>query len=211
MIHDTAGGVSAAGKFWRVPPQWPGESVFVIAGGPSVKLQKIESLRGRRVIVINSSCDTAPWADYLFFMDARVWRKNRAGVDAFQGQLVTTSAVPEKRALRLHKRKPEDGFASDPGEVMGRRTTLSLVLNAIAHMGGRRRVVLLGADGKMSAAGERNHYEPLAAHRPGTFEDQRAELALTVKPLEALGIEVFNASPGSALPFWPIVNLEDVI
>lgn len=206
-------GVSAGGtpEFWRVEPEWLGQTSFVVCGGPSVATQNLDLLRGRRVIVINSSCYAVPWADYLFFIDARWWRENRAGCQAFQGRIVTVAATHEPRALRLKKRKPEDGFASRRDEVMGRRTSVCCVLNMLAHLGVAR-IVLLGADGKFGANGKRNHHDPHKwPHLTGTFEQQRAELALTVKPLAALGIEVFNASPGSALPFWPIVSMEDVL
>lgn len=207
----TAGLRPGEPSFWCVPREWSDQAAFVIAGGPSVGSQNIEALRGRKVIVINSSCYAAPWADYLFFLDARWWRDNRAGCDAFRGRIVTVAATHEARALRLKKRLPEHGFASAPDEVTGRRTSLSCVLNMLAHQGVAR-IVLLGADGRFGAGGARNHHAPHRwTHRPGTFEDQRAELARTVKPLASLGIEVFNASPGSALPFWPIVKLEDYL
>lgn len=206
-----AGGLRPASPFWSVPRQWQDETAFVIAGGPSVLSQNVEALRGRKVIVINSSCYCAPWADYLFFMDARWWRENRAGCDAFQGKLVTTAATHDPRALRLKKRVPEHGFASDPSEVTGRRSTVSLVLNALAHMGVAR-IVLLGVDGRLGLGGRRNHHaDHKWTHRPKTWVEQRNELREFVKPLRERGIEVVNASPGSALPFWPIVKLEDYL
>lgn len=215
LLSTATAGVRAGGstpEFWSVPREWEGETAFVIAGGPSVLSQNVEALRGRRVIVINSSCYTAPWADYLFFIDAPWWRANKAAAGSFKGRVVTVSSPYDPRILRLKKRKPEDCFATSPDEVMCRRTSLTAVLNMLAHLAPGSRVVLLGADGKFGEDGRRNHHAPhKKQHRPGTWQDQRVELALTVKPLRALGIEVFNASPGSALPFWPIVKLEDFL
>lgn len=191
-----------------MPREWEGEIAFVIAGGPSVAQQNLELLRGRKVIAINSSCYRAPWADYLFYRDARWWRANRAGCDAFQGRIVTVSPPYDPRILRLRWRKPEQGFADSADEVMGNRTSLACVLNMLAHQAPAR-IVLTGADGKMGPGGRRNHHARHNwPHRPGTWQAQRRELALTVEPLRARGIEVFNASPGSALPFWPVVSLE---
>jgi hypothetical protein len=212
LTSATTAGVRAGGSpFWTIEPEWHGEIAFVIAGGPSVLSQNVDRLGGRKVIVINSSCYCAPWAEFLFFGDARWWRENRAGCDAFQGRILTTAATHDPRALRLKKRLPEHGFATAPDELTWRRTSLAATLNVIGHLRPDR-VVLLGADGRFSKDGRRNHHAPHKwAHRNGTWEDQRAELALTVKPLRALGIDVLNASPGSALPFWPIVTLEDML
>jgi len=91
-------------EFWTVPRLWPGETVFIIGGGPSVRGQNIEALRGRRVIAINSSYLVAPWADYLIFADERWWAGdhrlpggNRSDVLAkFKGEIVSAcgTSVP---------------------------------------------------------------------------------------------------------------------
>ena len=57
--------------FWSVPREWPGETAFIVGGGPSVLGQDLDALRGRRVIVINSSVYAVPGADFLFFDDHR--------------------------------------------------------------------------------------------------------------------------------------------
>ena len=45
------------------------QTVFIVAGGASVLEHDLEALRGRRVIVINSSVHAVPFADYLYFGD----------------------------------------------------------------------------------------------------------------------------------------------
>ena len=66
---------------WSVPRAWPGETAYIVAGGPSVAWQDLGLLRGRRVIAVNSSWEAVPWAAILLFADLRWWQANavRAG------------------------------------------------------------------------------------------------------------------------------------
>ncbi len=201
---------------------WVGETAFVIAGGPSVAAQPLDRLRGRRVIVINSSFERVPWADILFFHDDRWWRRYGAKVLAtFPGEIYTTWAVNNARVKRLRNSKPAKRrdrkplplqLSSDPRAVPMRRTSVAGALN-IACIKGVTRIVCLGLDGKFGPNGERNHYASpyIWAHSRDTWERHQADLAPLVPQIEALGIKVVNASPGSAWTLWPIVALEDVL
>ena len=58
-------------SYWSIPPEWTGETAFLLGGGPSLKGFNAECLRGRRVIAINNSWELAPWADVLYFCDEK--------------------------------------------------------------------------------------------------------------------------------------------
>src|SRR6266404_2056010 len=90
-----AAGARADG-FWTVTPEWQGETAFLICGGPSVLDQNIDLLRGRKVMVVNSSCYRIPWADILFFGDERWGREYSEAVDAFRGRVVSVRETPLK-------------------------------------------------------------------------------------------------------------------
>src|SRR5215831_6985912 len=79
--------------FHRIEAEWATETAFIIAGGPSVLNYDLEMLRGRNVIVINSSIHAVPWANFLYFGDWRWWNEpeNRAAVECFPGRVITTS------------------------------------------------------------------------------------------------------------------------
>jgi hypothetical protein len=62
---------------WNVTPEWAGETVFIVAGGPSVAAQNLDVLAGRKVIAVNSSYERVPGADVLFFGDCRWWDEHR--------------------------------------------------------------------------------------------------------------------------------------
>jgi hypothetical protein len=71
----------------QVSRAWEGKTVVCIAGGPSLTKEQLELVRAARerdavrVIVINDAYLIAPWADVLYFADARWAKWHVQGVD----------------------------------------------------------------------------------------------------------------------------------
>lgn len=200
----------------KIAPEWKGLPVFIVAGGPSVATQNLELLRGHKVIAINSSFETVPWADILFFADVRWWAVKRQKVlDTFKGQVVSVYEHREQalgpNILQFRKRKPP-GLAVDADQLAMRRTSLSGATNLAFHLGASS-IIWLGADGRME--GNRSHHH--TPHdgwkfRPERWPAHHEELKTIVEPLKARGVPVINASPGSA---WgdlaPVMTLEQAL
>jgi hypothetical protein len=204
-------------QFWPVPREWEKECCFIIGGGPSVLGVDLEALRGRRVIVINSSVYAVPWADFLYFGDWRWWHEpdNRAAVASFRGRVVTVSRMcsEDKKVLMCRATKPP-GLAHERDSLVQKWTSLTAATNLAAHLvGPGGTIVWLGADGKSAADGRAWHHKPhrwpLKAER---YDRHRADLASMVEPLRTMGITLWNASPGSAYAdLWPVISLQDVL
>lgn len=200
-----------------IAPEWPGAVSFIVAGGPSFASQDHELLRWRRVIAINSSWKSVPFADFLFFGDDRWWRQYSAEVLAgFRGRIATcAAAVHHPRLMKLRRIKPAVRLSNDRGEVMMRRTSLTGAINLAVHLGSRA-IVLLGVDGKAAEDGRTHHHEPyppaLTNGRANQWAEQREDIECAAASLKAIGIPVFNASPGSALAdLWPVMSLPQAI
>jgi hypothetical protein len=203
--------------FWRVEREWPGETVFIVGGGPSVLGQDLGLLRGRRVIVINSSVFAVPWADFLFFGDWRWWNEpeNKAAIAGFAGRVVTTSRmVSDKKVLTCHKANPP-GLALARDSLMQKWTSLTAATNLAAHLvGPGGTIVWLGADGQLAADGRQHHYDKPHRwpYRPGCYDKQHADLVTILPSLRTLRISLFNASPGTAwAEIAPVVSLQDML
>lgn len=198
---------------WACEREWDGEPVFIIAGGPSVKQQNLELLRGRKVIVINSSVHVVPWADILFFGDSRWWAEaeNRKAVEAFKGIAITTANITKPGRVKIMGKAPATGLALDKHKAAMRRTSLTGAINIAFHRGANP-IVLLGADGKRAADGASHHHK---AHRwpprNGCWDEQKKDIVALVKPLRDKGVTVLNASPGSAWTMWPVMTLVDAL
>jgi hypothetical protein len=202
--------------FWRVEREWPGETAFIVGGGPSVLEQDLELLRGRRVIVINSSVFAVPWADFLFFGDWRWWHEpeNKAAIAGFAERVVTTSRmVSDSKVLTCRKTNPP-GLALARDSLMQKWTSLTAATNLAAHLvGPGGTIVWLGADGKHAADGRTHHHKP---HRwpfkLGAYDKQRADLITIIPSLRTLRISLFNASPGTVwVDLAPVVSLQDML
>lgn len=191
---------------WTVEPEWQGETVWIIGGGPSVADLDLSALQGRRVIAVNSSWAVYPAADILFFADARWWGLNRPKVEAgFSGRIATcASGTPSKRLLRLHRMDAQHGLSNIRNTVCVGRTSIQGAMNLAVHLGVSR-IVLVGVDG--GPDGKRtHHHEPHPwPQRPNCWGEQIANLGKTVPHLERLGVEVVNANPASQVPWWRLV------
>jgi hypothetical protein len=214
-----------SGPAWFIPPAWAGQTCFIVGGGPSVAVQPIERLRGRRVIALNSSYLAVPFADFLLFADTRWYEQHRGRREfqAFAGQRVTCSPhIHDERIWRLRRRNPP-GLAGELDAVVMSRTVMAAALNMAAHLAAAR-IVMLGLDGQPAPidladlvargfpaelAGRTHHHEPHPwPQREGCWNEQRAELATLVEPLAQRGISVVNASPNTAVDLWPVTPLE---
>jgi hypothetical protein len=200
--------------FWSVPREWPGECCYIIAGGPSVLGHDLEQLRGRRVIVINSSIHAVPWADVCYFGDWRWWNEpeNAAAVMGFGGRIVTVSnMVQTSKVLVCRKGKPP-GLSQDPTCLTQHWTSLTAATNLAAHLVGRGGTIIwLGADGRAAADGRVWHHQP---HRwgphPARYDRHRADIATMVKPLQAMGVTLLIAGPSAYADLWPVVRLQEL-
>lgn len=209
---------------WTVPAPWPGETVFIVAGGPSIREQNLDLLRGRRIIAINSSYlrlpehglppPHLPHLDYLLVGDNRWWKRFGDQVrNSVAFQIVTTAQRMIKdddpQVLKVRKHHPP-GLSGTRNALAMRRTTLSAAINLAAFLAPGGSAVLLGADGKFGADGTRNHHgtNPFP-HRDGCWQRHHDELKTLVAPLQLLRFDVVNASPGSMWgDLWPVMSLE---
>lgn len=200
---------------WTVPREWENQTVFLIGGGPSAADQDVDRLRGRKVIVINSSCTLVPWADVLYFGDERWWRENKEAVAAFVGRTVSASANGSARTLRLDRvvfgKDESPRLSSNPREVAQRRTSMTAAINLAVHFGARS-IVTLGLDGGPSADGRTHHHKPHGwSQRKNCWDEQRSDLGVIAQGLRRLNIPLINCSPGSRVPFWPVTSLAEFL
>lgn len=179
-------------------------------------------LVGRKVIAINTSYQTVPWADYLIFSDDTWWRRHRDKLKNFRGKIVSASKVASGPNIwrRLNRRNPP-GMSDEVGTVTVKWTTMTAAIDMAAQLGAAR-IVALGLDGKGREAGkdkrgrpiiQTHHHEPHpSSNCMKNWKHQRSDLASFVAPLKARNIELLNASPGSALgDLWPITTLEKIL
>jgi len=201
--------------YWLVPPEWCGETVFILGGGPSLKNVDIFSLRNRRVIAINNSWELAPWADILYFCDVRWWNwHGERASRQFEGRyIVTASQLLDDPRGRLLKLTGATGLEKDPSGLRHGSNSGYQVINLAYHLGVKR-IVLLGYDMHVKNG---THWHPgHPSTKPDMYGKSLSDAMLPkfdslVDPLKEAGVEVINATPGSALRCWPIRSLKEAL
>ena len=221
-------------EIWSVPRMWAGETVVIVGNGFPTQ-EQVDFCRGKaRVICINDTFRLAPWADMLYFADAR-WFNEQSGwwgnwpnaddIKRFAGLKVTiensaevTKVDPSVKVLRNDSAKDNGGLCLKPNGIRTGRQSGHQVINIAVHTGVAR-IVLIGfdfddewRDGKSHWFGHHPHDLRKTVHKPGGFYRNIVTplMDTLVKPLDELGIECLNATPGSKLGYFKKVNLHDV-
>ena len=200
-------------KFWSVPRLWDGATVVCLGGGPSLTQEQVDTCRGRaRVIAINDCYLLAPWADLHYHCDKRWfgWHENRPEFRAFKGIKVTLDeqVLKDHPEIRGVKNTGKDGLETKPTGVRTGRNSGYQAINLAVHLGAAR-IVLLGYD--MRFDGKKSHWHgghPVEIQKTVFPNSMLPCFSSLVKPLKELGVEVLNATPGSALTVFPMVELE---
>lgn len=198
-----------------VPREWSGETAFLLGGGPSLRGFDPEVIRGcGRIIAINNSYELCPWADVLYYCDSSWWKRHRiAALRIFTGKYRISIGTSEDDTLRIQPSRTS-GLSQRPGSLChGGNSGYQAI--GLAYLFGASRIVLLGYD--MRVVGERSHWHD--GHPGGTLASQQNALqemflphfASLVEPLQRAGVEVINATPGSALTCWPHRPLGEIL
>jgi hypothetical protein len=118
---------------------WAGETVAVLASGPSLTAELAESVREHRCIVVNHSCRMAPWADMLVALDGNWPQEFRD----FAGMRVT--GVEDEDLDALYIGPSYERITLAPGHVIETRNS-GLTAIRIAAAAGAAKILLLGFD-----------------------------------------------------------------
>jgi hypothetical protein len=209
---------------WVCPRLFEGESVFVLGNGPSLRETRLEGLRARRTVAVNSAALLAPWAQVVFFGDARWWWLNRGWAAGLPGLKVTLSRfwvdadgvrreepVTDVPGVYVMRQKGMNGLCMAPDALTWNLSSGGSAIDLAVHLGARR-VVLVGFDMRCGEDGRRNAV-PNANKCSCKWESMNVE-GMWRRMAEAAmdrGVEIVNATPGSALRTFPMVDLEGVL
>lgn len=204
-------GADGLTPYWPVPRLWTDRTAFVLAGGPSLRGFDFDRLRGREVIAVNAAGYEAPWAPVLFFGDNAWGEANQPLVGSWPGLVCTVSLRSAERgaAVRLVQVVDIDrGFPTRGLVRRGRSSGHTAVALAIAM--GAARVVLLGFDMRSDDEG-RTHYHDRYERRtaPEQLVIFQQHFAGWRDEAGAIGVSIVNATPGSALTEFPMVDIND--
>lgn len=189
-----------------VPRLWPGSTCVILGGGPSLTREQADYARARaKVIAVNNAWELG--ADLLYACDWKWWATYRP---AFRGLKVTQDARVTYPGVVRVPSVTAPGLSLDPLRTHQGMNGGYQAIN-LAVLLGASRIVLLGFD--MRAIDGRRHWHP--DHPPGMnnppferFQVWLRQFRTMLPDLKRAGVEVVNATPGSALDCFPMAPLE---
>lgn len=207
---------------WSVPRLWPGATVALVAGGPSLSLKQIRRIamaraQGRcRAIAVNDAVYPAWWADLCYACDWRWWAKHR-GLPGFGGIRVAIDERPKEPpegcgAVRTVCNTGLAGLEESPEGVRNGRQGGYQAINVAYHLGATR-LVLVGYDMKPGAEGETHwfgRHEDWAVS-PESMKKWVEHFDELADALRARGVEAVNCTPGSAIDVFRRTDLDSVL
>jgi hypothetical protein len=205
-------------EYWSPEPLFKGETIFCLGGGPSLTAEICARVRGRRSIAVNSSAVLAPWASVLFFTDSGWYEPRRELVANWPGLVVSMSRTAKRELPDKVKRvqgqgDPQalPGFSRGPHVVQqGRSSGHTAVSLAIAL--GASRVVLLGYDMRFVEGREHFHGEYKGPRDMDIYAREFVPgFAGWSEAARAVGVDIVNATEGSALKEFRFMSLDEVL
>lgn len=202
---------------WNTPKMWNGSTAFILGGGASLKSFDWTLLHGRRVIGCNDSYLLGPKVvDVCLFGDFDWYRieAHREGLKRYSGVIVSAAQHPinSKRIFRM-VRRPRDLCLHLPGKLGWWTNTGATAIN-LALKFGCAKVVLLGFDMKLADDGDANWHRNLKNGPNATVYKKFLTWFGYLKDAmteHCPDVEVVNATPGSALDLYPIMDPEEVL
>ncbi len=184
-------------------PDWRGETVVIVASGPSAATMPLELARSKvRFVAVNESWRLAPWSEILYGADYKFWELS-AGCPEFQGLRVSidrrASEHPEWDVHRVQGHRSDNRMLDDPGHIGGNNSGLN-ALNLAAQFEPCA-ILLVGFDMCLEHGlhWHPNHPEGMKNPLPGRVEAWRRAADGAAKALASRNIRVINCSPISTL------------
>jgi len=226
-------------RFSEIVRLWEGETVAVLAGGPSLtpegfaQVAAAHAEKRLRCIAVNDSYLSALYAEVLYGADAS-WHaaqlagreKPQLGLSAtavrdryatFEGQICSAQqngAIADDVHVLAAEYFPIGNALTMPAagatELVAGRNSAHQALN-IAVRAGAARVLLLGVDGGPLDGVTHHHGGHGAPVHPATWEDVRRSYSAAEAALAARGVAVINCSPRSNVEAFPKMELADAL
>ena len=187
---------------------------FIIASGPSLTVEDVNSIRGERVVVVNNNYLLAPWADALYACDLSWWdwHAERKELKAFKGRKITQDKeAADRYGLEYIRSVNENGLSRDPTYIHAGSNSGIQAINLAYHFGARR-IVLLGYDMQASGGKLRWHGKhPGESDDYGPWHKWLWRYELVAKDARDMGLEIINASKETALKCFPRAPLASLL
>lgn len=200
-------------KFGTVNRIFKGETIFIIGGGPSLKSFDFDRLKIKKSIAINKAFFSVPYADVLYWTDARVYGWYKRDIDNFNGLKYTIGLNREYNDnITVLRKGNKFGLEEKPDALAHGNNSGYAAINLAYHLGASK-IVLLGFD--MVTTEHESHFHdgyPTRKTKNSTYETQFIPAFPHIAgALKNKKIKVYNANPRSLLDCFPKITIDQAL
>jgi len=186
------------------------ETVYLVAGGPSLKGFDFNKLINKNTIAINKAfiyceCDVLYWTDMRFYK----WFEKE--IKEYKGLKVTNKPNPIAKDIINLRDSGRTGLDTDPRALRHGNNSGYAAINLAYHTGAKN-IILLGYD--MGQTGTTSHFHDgyNIRHNPKIYQNNMLPHFNTiVEPLREKGVNVWNANPNSNLKCFPFCTIDEAL
>jgi len=205
-------------QYWTPPRMWAGTTVYIVGGGPSLPVDVVKTrLPDWPVIAVNDAYALSDQFAVCFFNDAEWWNRHKDALLRWPGMKVTSNGVCRPfKDVQVMMRDTRNAWTRQPDAVgWGHNSGIGALNLAIKF--GAARVVLLGFDMHKDKWERDNWHVSTNPTRVfvkperyteflGAFAQFKSELDDDVRCGLQEPVTIVNATPGSAMTTFPIVD-----
>lgn len=214
---------------WIIPKIWPDSTVFIIGGGPSINSTNLDLIKNERTISVNNAYgdpvindqgeteryEPRDWVDVAWFGDCGWYDMHKEDLFKFPGLKVSCCPRFLKSKgpvwVKVVKRGKMEGIEKSRDRVAWNKNSGGSAVNLAIHFGAKK-IVLLGFD-MQRVNGKKNyhndHVEVKGKKDP--FSRYIRTFEAIAREADRMNVEILNATPKSALTYFPIKTLEEVV
>ena len=197
---------------WTPPRMWPGATVYVIGGGPSLKNLDLDFTRNRRTIVTNNAYKLAPWAEILFFMDHKWYQQHAGWLELFTGIKVHIADGSKNNHKLKWMQRGSKTMLSHQRNIINHGNNSGYCAVHLAYLLGAAKIILVGFDMKLVDNEQNFHNDHQRKMRDNIYEAEYIPVFDTIRqPLQKKGVTLLNMTENSGLKNIPFISLERAI
>lgn len=172
-------------------------------------------------MAIKQTVDLCPWADAVYGCDA-AWWVHRKGLPEFDGLRMTWAEnglegrpeILRVNVAKLERRQYRNDIVAGPIGTVGSGGNSGFQAVNLAIQFGARRIILIGFDMNGQSGIHwygRNEWQGANNPTHANFTKWIAAFRAVREQLRKMGVEVVNASMGSAVDAFPKIRLQDAL
>jgi hypothetical protein len=199
-------------KYGSVRPIWKGETVYIVAGGPSLKDFDFSKLKDKKVIAVNKAFMFVPECDVIYWTDTRFYNWYKKEIDAISCLKYTPSPHPINLADDVILLRNAGGRILDltTDKITAGNNSGFGALSLALKMGAAK-IYLLGYD--MGFSGNKTHFHdgyPITSVRESIYKSMLKYFEDNVDIIKSIA-KVYNTNRTSNLRYFNFCTIEEAL